>query len=581
MSDQLTPVLVGAPPTLRPLTQTGHVGIDRDGDGSGSASSGSDSDFDPSSPSNNHQQQQQQQHRKRRLSDRRSAAALRLAPISTTPPIADDAGPADSTPVPPPDVAPVSGGSDSPHPSLRSPASNSSSRSRGSREYKCSLCKHISTRSEHLVRHVKTVHEGIKDFKCLVCGSSFGRKDEVMRHHRMHVRRGDATAAELGIPPQPLSAGISSAGGNNNEGSARKRTPSLSLKKLTSPGGPLSGGGSGSGRKRSISGGGGSASATSANGWGETIEYRAPEAIQELDDSIVSSLNGNTSASQTTPQTSQRPHPLLLPPSLQGDSVSAYPCPINETCPPLATPADVLNHVGTVHGIDPLRDGVPSQIQFTQYRQFDDLGDMNLDSTAWSPFYNPGSGPSSLDCTSFSPEATALSASSTLAFNNIPYTFTNLRNPLFSPPVEAFANMRFDNPPSATRVEGLASPQYLTNSNPGSGNSVLDYSNPTLPYMQVSVGISNSGAFFAEIPTTPPVTAFQPLANQSVMVNGMGAGYPQLPSQDFNLLRSEGYPSSWSSQSQQQDYNSKAVLYEQDMMEHDLEPDPNKETHRA
>ncbi|KAJ3067294.1 hypothetical protein HDU98_009516 [Podochytrium sp. JEL0797] len=52
-------------------------------------------------------------------------------------------------------------------------------------------------RIEHLNRHQKCTHQGIKEFLCIVCPSQFGRNDELLRHLRMHVRKGELDASAV------------------------------------------------------------------------------------------------------------------------------------------------------------------------------------------------------------------------------------------------------------------------------------------------------------------------------------------------------------------------------------------------
>ncbi|KAJ3344571.1 hypothetical protein HDU83_005092 [Entophlyctis luteolus] len=47
------------------------------------------------------------------------------------------------------------------------------------------------TRAEHLARHIKCTHEGIKEFQCPICFKMYGRQDERLRHLRMHAKRGE------------------------------------------------------------------------------------------------------------------------------------------------------------------------------------------------------------------------------------------------------------------------------------------------------------------------------------------------------------------------------------------------------
>ncbi|KAI8610831.1 hypothetical protein BC830DRAFT_710484 [Chytriomyces sp. MP71] len=54
----------------------------------------------------------------------------------------------------------------------------------------CEHCGKGFMRSEHLMRHIRCLHEKQKDFFCSVCRKYFGRRDELLRHLRMHARNG-------------------------------------------------------------------------------------------------------------------------------------------------------------------------------------------------------------------------------------------------------------------------------------------------------------------------------------------------------------------------------------------------------
>ncbi|KAJ3384083.1 hypothetical protein HDU84_003206 [Entophlyctis sp. JEL0112] len=70
-------------------------------------------------------------------------------------------------------------------------SSGSTSSSRRRRIHVCTVCSKDFTRAEHLARHIKCTHEGIKEFQCPICFKMYGRQDERLRHLRMHAKKGE------------------------------------------------------------------------------------------------------------------------------------------------------------------------------------------------------------------------------------------------------------------------------------------------------------------------------------------------------------------------------------------------------
>ena len=61
--------------------------------------------------------------------------------------------------------------------------------------YKCEKCGKEFAQMRNIMRHVKTVHEGIKDYKCKECGNYFGAKQTLQRHmkteHNLNTFKND------------------------------------------------------------------------------------------------------------------------------------------------------------------------------------------------------------------------------------------------------------------------------------------------------------------------------------------------------------------------------------------------------
>ncbi|KAI9591174.1 hypothetical protein BDF19DRAFT_344061, partial [Syncephalis fuscata] len=56
------------------------------------------------------------------------------------------------------------------------------------REWICLECHRAFMRSEHLKRHISSVHTDSKPFTCTEpgCGKMFARSDNLQQHHRTH-----------------------------------------------------------------------------------------------------------------------------------------------------------------------------------------------------------------------------------------------------------------------------------------------------------------------------------------------------------------------------------------------------------
>ncbi|ORY52562.1 hypothetical protein BCR33DRAFT_711839, partial [Rhizoclosmatium globosum] len=68
---------------------------------------------------------------------------------------------------------------------------------RSTTPFECPKCDKSFLRIEHLNRHLKCTHDGVKEFHCKVCQGSFGRNDELLRHLRMHVRKNELDISEI------------------------------------------------------------------------------------------------------------------------------------------------------------------------------------------------------------------------------------------------------------------------------------------------------------------------------------------------------------------------------------------------
>ncbi|RKP11000.1 hypothetical protein THASP1DRAFT_21387 [Thamnocephalis sphaerospora] len=91
------------------------------------------------------------------------------------------------------------------------------------REWVCHECRRAFMRSEHLKRHVASVHTNVKPFTCPAagCGKMFARSDNLQQHQRTHVRKAArpgkkqqrssaaAAAAIASVAPMSLPASVS------------------------------------------------------------------------------------------------------------------------------------------------------------------------------------------------------------------------------------------------------------------------------------------------------------------------------------------------------------------------------------
>lgn len=63
--------------------------------------------------------------------------------------------------------------------------------------FKCDQCSKTFRRSEHLKRHVRSVHSTERPFHCQFCDKKFSRSDNLSQHLKTHKKHGDITE----LPP--------------------------------------------------------------------------------------------------------------------------------------------------------------------------------------------------------------------------------------------------------------------------------------------------------------------------------------------------------------------------------------------
>lgn len=63
--------------------------------------------------------------------------------------------------------------------------------------FKCDQCNKAFRRSEHLKRHVRSVHSTERPFHCQFCDKKFSRSDNLSQHLKTHKKHGDITE----LPP--------------------------------------------------------------------------------------------------------------------------------------------------------------------------------------------------------------------------------------------------------------------------------------------------------------------------------------------------------------------------------------------
>jgi len=56
--------------------------------------------------------------------------------------------------------------------------------------FKCESCTKAFRRSEHLKRHIRSVHSNIRPFPCKFCDKKFSRSDNLAQHLRTHNKWG-------------------------------------------------------------------------------------------------------------------------------------------------------------------------------------------------------------------------------------------------------------------------------------------------------------------------------------------------------------------------------------------------------
>ena len=91
---------------------------------------------------------------------------------------------------------------------------SSHERSHGERSHACGWCGKAFTRSSHLQRHVKCVHEGERPYTCELCGKTFARKADLHGHEKVHSKMDvqldyGSAAEQLGVIDDELDIGLS------------------------------------------------------------------------------------------------------------------------------------------------------------------------------------------------------------------------------------------------------------------------------------------------------------------------------------------------------------------------------------
>ncbi|XP_064628182.1 zinc finger protein 26-like isoform X1 [Lineus longissimus] len=73
----------------------------------------------------------------------------------------------------------------------------------GKKPFRCSICKRIFSRRQHVKRHEETHarrpegRTGIKRFKCSICNKPFSRREHVKRHERIHARKQERCSSSV------------------------------------------------------------------------------------------------------------------------------------------------------------------------------------------------------------------------------------------------------------------------------------------------------------------------------------------------------------------------------------------------
>lgn len=76
-------------------------------------------------------------------------------------------------------------------PSRRSSVVMESAKELEEKPFHCHICSKSFKRSEHLKRHVRSVHSNERPFACHICDKKFSRSDNLSQHIKTHKKHGD------------------------------------------------------------------------------------------------------------------------------------------------------------------------------------------------------------------------------------------------------------------------------------------------------------------------------------------------------------------------------------------------------
>ncbi|KAJ3015763.1 UNVERIFIED_CONTAM: hypothetical protein HDU68_012575 [Siphonaria sp. JEL0065] len=444
-----------------------------------------------------------------------------------------------------PDLGPTSAGSDGGSGSGRKSATKGS-------QYLCPVCSQGFSRKDHLRRHNKAVHEGIKPFHCTHCKRDFGRSDEARRHMRMHGKRGDADKdAMICNPPHPSS-------------STPPAVPSLKRKPNSAGVGT---------RTRGVS------RLNSAGSVIEKLEFEEPESAKSAQQyNLVSPFSGGTETEggdieyefyEEEPKTSEMPVITGEPLTLNLVSCDGlYNCQVQDCDVSLEYEA-LLAHFESFHGMRVLsatQNGVLPLQERSASNERDapelkneseeciSMDHQSLDATNYPEYLPENELPSfavplplsTWSNTSTAPELLSSSSAATAGLSPLPYNtssvFNNnsgLQSPnIYSPLMDNFSTLRFDSRSNSLVFEGpmdgllapigingiAASPNFIGSPmSPGSGNDVTGM--PHLSYQWPRSG-PQSPANPLSIPYQYPSVPLQPqqLSPQQYPARGLRHG---------------------------------------------------------
>ena len=108
-----------------------------------------------------------------------SSTSLNVTPLSATPVLPTGSNGVVSTTT-----------SSTPIPVSRS-ATSSALDDKSAKQFQCSECDKAFRRSEHLKRHIRSVHSSERPFHCVLCEKKFSRSDNLSQHLKTHKKHGD------------------------------------------------------------------------------------------------------------------------------------------------------------------------------------------------------------------------------------------------------------------------------------------------------------------------------------------------------------------------------------------------------